>query len=94
MNPVLGSATDYEEPRCPTCGSEAIVRCGYNSCGTQQYLCKSCGAHRVLNPKSRSATETCIARVVQAVRVNRLSLRAAERMFGVARQSISRWLRR
>ena len=79
-------------PCCATCGSTAIVKSGHNSCGTQQYLCKACGAHRVLVAKSSATDPERKALVLRAVEVERLSLRAAERVFGVARQTIAKWL--
>ena len=79
-------------PCCATCGSRAIVKSGHNSAGTQQYLCKACGAHRVLMAKSPATNPERKATVLRAVEVERLSLRAAERVFGVARQTVARWL--
>ena len=81
-------------PCCATCGSHTIVKSGHNSSGTQQYLCKACGAHRVLAAKSPATDPTRKAMVLRAVEVERLSLRAAERVFGVARQTIARWLQK
>ena len=79
-------------PRCATCDSTAVVKSGHNSCGTQQYFCKACGAHRVLVAKSSATDPERKALVLRAVAVERLSLRAAERIFGVARQTIAKWL--
>ncbi len=70
----------------------SIVKSGHNSCGTQQFLCKVCGAHRVLAAKSPATDPERKVMVLRAVEVERLSLRAAERVFGVARQTIARWL--
>ena len=36
--------------RCRVCGSPNIVRNGTNRCGSAQYYCQDCGAHRVLEP--------------------------------------------
>ena len=79
-------------PCCATCGSRALVKSGHNSAGTQQYLCKACGAHRVLVAKSPAIGAERKAMTLRAVELERLSLRAAERVFGVARQTIARWL--
>ena len=79
-------------PCCATCGSTAIVKSGHNSCGTQQYFCKTCGAHRVLVAKNSAIDPERKELVLRAVAVERLSLRAAERVFGVARQTIAKWL--
>jgi transposase-like protein len=81
-------------PCCPTCGSAAIVKSGHNSVGTQQYLCKACGAHRVLAAKSRETEAARKALILQAVETERLSLRAAERLFGVTRQTVAKWLKK
>ena len=77
---------------CATCGSTSIVKAGHNGSGTQQYLCKACGAHRVLQAKSPAIEPQRKALILRAVEVERLGLRAAERVFGVARQTIAKWL--
>ena len=79
-------------PCCATCASTSIVKAGHNGSGTQQYLCKACGAHRVLVAKSPAIEPARKALVLRAVEVERLGLRAAERVFGVARQTIAKWL--
>ena len=81
-------------PVCPSCGSTALVKSGHNSCGSQQYLCKAGGAHRVLAAKSRTATPERQAQILRAVECERLSLRAAERVFGVSRKSVVQWLKK
>ena len=81
-------------PVCPSCGSAAIVKSGHNSCGSQQYLCKACGAHRVLAAKSRTATPERQAQILRAVECERLSLRAVERVFGVSRKTVAQWLKK
>ena len=79
-------------PCCASCGSTAIVKSGHHSCGTQQFLCKACGAHRVLVAKSVATDPERKEWVLRAVEIERPSLRAAERVFGVARQTIAKWL--
>ena len=79
-------------PRCTRCSSERIVKNGKNVCGRQQFRCRACGACRVLHPKSRQATPERQAEVLRAVATERLSLRAAARVFGVGRNTISGWL--
>ncbi len=89
MNQTLSAA-----PCCPACGSPALVKNGHNACGTQPYLCKACGARQVLAPKTRPATAERQEEILRAVATERLSLRAAERVFGVARQTVAKWLER
>ena len=79
-------------PRCTACGSERIVKNGSNACGHQQFRCRACGVSRVLAPKSRETAPACKEAVLRAVATERLSLRAAQRVFGVARGTISKWL--
>ena len=77
---------------CTACGSTTIVKNGHNARGSAQFFCKACGARRVLRPKTRPATLERKAEVLRAVATERLSLRAAERVFGVARQTTAKWL--
>lgn len=81
-------------PRCTACDSERIVKNGKNVCGHQQFRCRACGACRVLSPKSRETAPERKAEVLRAVATERLSLRAAQRVFGVARNTISGWLQK
>jgi transposase-like protein len=76
--------------KCRACGSENIVKNGRNKVGNAQYHCKDCGAYRVLAPKSAEQLE-CRRQVLQAYR-ERASLRGLGRIFGVARQSVLKWL--
>ena len=76
---------------CRSCGSANIIRNGHNKCGNPQYLCKDCRACRVLTPKVRyTAAEK--ARIMQAYH-ERISLRGLQRIFGVWRSTVLRWLR-
>ena len=79
-------------PRCTRCGSERIVKNGKNVCGRQQFRCRACGACRVLHPKSRPAAPERQREVLRAVASERLSLRAAARVFGVGRHTLTGWL--
>jgi IS1 family transposase/transposase-like protein len=76
--------------KCRACGSENIVKNGRNKAGNAQYHCKDCGAYRVLVPKSAEQPERR-RQVLQAYR-ERASLRGLGRIFGVARQSVLKWL--
>jgi IS1 family transposase/transposase-like protein len=76
---------------CRSCGSSDMVKNGTNRCGSQQYHCKTCGCYRVLTPKERYSPQTkqTILRLV----LERVSLRGLQRVFGVWRSTILRWLR-
>jgi len=62
------------------------MRNGHNKCGNPQYLCKVCGACRVLTPKTRSTPEQK-STILRAYR-ERMSLRGLQRVFGVWRSTV------
>ena len=84
---MIEETTKYS---CRSCGSADIIRNGHNKCGSRQYLCKACGACRVLTPKVRYTPEHK-ATVLKAYR-ERMSLRGIQRVFGVWRKTVLRWL--
>jgi len=78
--------------RCRRCGSPHIVRNGHNRCGNPQYHCKDCGAYRVLQPKVRYSEEEK-EKILKVYR-ERASMRAIQRLFGVSRPTLARWLKK
>ncbi len=76
--------------KCRVCGSENIVKNGKNKAGQAQYHCKNCGAYRVLEPKLDQPGASR-RQVLQAYR-ERASLRGVERIFGVARDTVLKWI--
>jgi insertion element IS1 protein InsB len=87
MLPMIQETITYE---CNRCGSINIVRNGTNKCGNPQYHCKACGAYRVLKPQA-SRVQVSPEQVLKAYR-ERMSLRGIERVFGVSRQQVMKWL--
>ncbi len=77
---------------CRKCESQHIVKNGKNVCGSQQYLCRDCGASGVLNPKV-AYTEEVKDLIIDAYQ-ERSSMRGIERTFGVSRQTLSHWLKK
>ena len=75
---------------CRSCGSNNIIRNGRNKCGNEQYHCKDCGAYRVIRPHEKYNAETK-ATVLKAYR-ERMSLRGIQRVFGVWRKTVLRWV--
>jgi insertion element IS1 protein InsB len=75
---------------CRSCDSTDIIRNGRNKCGNEQYHCKSCGCYRVLRPQKRY-TEERKAEILQGCR-ERMSLRGVQRVFGVCRKTVLRWI--
>ena len=77
---------------CRSCGSSNLLRDGRNKCGNEQYHCKNCGVYRVLRPKARYR-EAQRPQILRAYR-ERMSLRGLQRLFGVWRRTVLRWLER
>jgi insertion element IS1 protein InsB len=75
---------------CRSCGSDHIIRNGHNKCGNAQYHCKACGAYRVIRAQEKYSPESK-AIVLKACR-ERMSLRGIQRVFGVWRKTVMRWL--
>ena len=59
--------------------------------GKQNYRCQVCGRQFVADPASRAHSPT-LRRCVLSALNERMSLRGAERVFKVSRQTIARWL--
>ncbi len=80
-----------ETHECRECGSSNIVKNGHSASDSQQYQCKDCGAHKALDPESRVYSEEEKDLVSRAYRERR-SKRAISRIFGVSRNTSTRWL--
>jgi len=79
--------------QCPNCGSERIVKNGRNQSGNQQYHCKDCEAYGVLDPEPKGYSNEEKERILAAYQ-ERGSMRAIERIFGVSRNTLSKWLKK
>jgi insertion element IS1 protein InsB len=77
---------------CRDCQSINIVKNGHNRSGNQQYHCKDCGSRKVLEP-NEGYSEARIEEVLRAYQ-ERSSLRGVARTFGIARQTITNWLKK
>jgi transposase-like protein len=77
--------------RCTKCQSEHIVKNGKTKAGRQKYRCKACGSYGTLNPSVQYTPERK-AEILRAYH-ERSSLRGIERTFGVARQTVAKWLK-
>ena len=78
--------------KCRNCESQNIVKNGHNASGSQQYWCKDCGKHGVLEPK-RGYTEAQKEQIVSAY-YERSSMRGIQRAFGVSRPTLASWLKK
>jgi transposase-like protein len=81
-----------ETRTCHACGSANIVRNGPNAAGTQGYKCKNCGVTRVLDRTQAQARldQTTVERAY----LERTSLRATARIFGVSHETIATMLKK
>ena len=77
--------------RCKKCQSENIVKNGKTKAGRQKYHCKACDTYGTLNP-SVPYTPERKAEILRAYH-ERSSLRGVARTFGVARQTVAKWLK-
>ena len=79
---------------CPHCQSTHLKKNGTtsNSKGKQKYYCHDCGKYGTSNPTVRY-TEARKEEILKAYQ-ERSSVRGLERTFGVARQTVSSWLKK
>ena len=75
---------------CPKCGSTNIVKNGTDYKGAQKYHCHTCGAFGTLPAYKRDALP--IKEWALRAYRERASMRGVERIFGIARQTLARWL--
>jgi len=75
---------------CPRCGSQQIVKNGKDYKGSQKYHCHDCEAYGTLKA-SRKYDTNSRGQILRAY-LERASMRGVERIFGVARQTLARWL--
>lgn len=78
---------------CPTCQSVQTVKNGKAKNGTQTYLCKVCG--RRFHPEAQPVAhgEATRKQILDAVH-ERMSLRGVQRVFGVHRNTVTRWIKK
>lgn len=84
--------TTHIQHQCRKCTSQNIVKNGHNRSGSQQYLCKDCGAVGVLTPKRRYSQDRReeILRAYQ----ERPSMRGISRNFGISRKTLAAWIKK
>ena len=76
--------------RCPRCNSVDIIKNGHDYKGAQKFHCKACDTYGTLVKKGTSA-QTKRPQVMDAY-CERVSMRGIERIFGVSRYYLARWL--
>jgi transposase-like protein len=78
---------------CYHCGSENIVKHGLTKNGKQRYLCQDCNRSSREQPQPNGYTEQQREEILRAYQ-ERSSLRGLTRTFGVARNTVSNWLKK
>lgn len=87
-NPLM--IRDIVTHSCPKCGGLDMVKNGHDYKGAQKYHCKACGSYGTLNAQ-RGYDQAVRAQIRRAL-LERVSLRGIERVFGVSRRTVLRWL--
>lgn len=78
-------------PSCRHCHSYRTIRHGYTRKAKQRYCCRTCGRCFVENPESAAYDPARKEEILKAYN-ERTSLRGLTRIFGVWRNTVSRWL--
>lgn len=77
---------------CPRCESPNIRKNGKDYKGAQKYHCRDCNSYGTLDPKGKGYTEEFKDMVIRAYGEQK-SMRGIQRLFGVHRSTLTRWLR-
>ena len=78
---------------CQHCQSQNIIRFGLAPNGKQRYLCRDCGRRSRDDPSSNSYSEEEREQILRAYS-ERSSLRGLTRTFGVARNTVTTWIKK
>ena len=78
---------------CPHCQSQNIIRYGLAPYGKQRYLCRDCGRRSRNNPGTNAYSDEEREQILRAYD-ERSSLRGLTRTFGVARNTVTSWIKK
>jgi transposase-like protein len=78
---------------CRHCGSDAVIRFGKSASGKQRYSCSPCGRRSIDDPQPNGYTAAERETILRSYE-ERSSLRGLERTFGVARNTVTSWLKK
>jgi transposase-like protein len=79
---------------CRHCASSNTIRHGYTRKGKQRYRCRTCARSFVHDPGSVAYDTTRKEEILRAYHEQRTSLRGLSRIFGVSRNTVTRWLKK
>ncbi len=78
---------------CQHCQSQNIIRYGLAPNGKQRYLCRDCGRRSRNNPGTNAYSAEEREQILRAYD-ERSSLRGLTRTFGVARNTVTTWIKK
>ena len=78
---------------CQHCRSQNIIRFGLAPNGKQRYLCHDCGRRSRDDPSSNAYSDDEREQILRAYS-ERSSLRGLSRTFGVARNTVTKWIKK
>ena len=79
--------------KCCHCNSESLVKFGFARNGKQRYRCKSCSRTSRELPQGLGHDAAFREQVLAAYN-ERMSLRGIQRVFGVSRNTVAKWLKK
>jgi transposase-like protein len=79
--------------RCSHCGSDKLKKNGHAANGKQRYYCKECKKQSRENPTPYAYSKERREEILRSYE-ERSSLRGLTRTFGVARNTVSDWLKK
>ncbi len=79
--------------RCQHCQSQRLVRNGLAPDGRQRYLCRDCQKRSREQPRPNAYSEAEREQILRAYD-ERSSLRGLSRTFGVARNTVTGWIKK
>ena len=79
--------------KCRYCESESLVKFGLTRNGKQGYRCKSCSRTSRESPQGLGHDEAFREQILAAYN-ERMSLRGIQRVFGVSRNTVAKWLKK
>ena len=77
---------------CTHCRSTNVRKNGTTASGKQKYHCQDCESYGTLQPAEPGYSDERKQEILRAYQ-ERPSMRGIERIYGVARQTLARWLR-
>jgi transposase-like protein len=80
-------------PECRHCASSNTIRHGYTRKAKQRFRCRACGRSFVQDPASAAHDPVRKEEILRAYH-ERTSLRGLSRIFGVSRNTVTRWLKK